>query len=234
MCIPEFLIQFRLPCAIFTALTLSAACSGKRQSPATNTKTHSQEWHTLLDGKSLSGWQRLDFEGSGGRIEASNNSILFSRGNPLTAMVVSDRSLMPPAEEYEIILRARKMDGRDFFCALTFPVPSQSACCTFVAGGWGGGVTGISNIDNLDANRNTTRSSLRYETGKWYDLKVEVKRERIRCWVDQRIVVNTLIADKIISMRPGDIEQCQPFGIASFATTSEFKSLRVRALPPEK
>ena len=234
MCIPEFLTQFRVSCTIFTILAIAAACSGKRQPPANDNNTHPQQWHELFDGKSLAGWQRLDFEGSGGGIVVSDGSILFSRGNPLTAMVVSDRTLMPPAEEYEIILRARKMDGRDFFCALTFPVPEKSACCTFVAGGWGGGVTGISNIDNLDANRNTTRSVLHYETGKWYDLKVEVRRGRIRCWVNQRIVVNTVIADKMISIRPGAIEQCQPLGIASFATVSEFKSLRLRALPPEK
>ena len=234
MCIPEFLTQCRLCCTIFTALAIPAACSVKRQPPATGNNAHSQEWNELFDGESLAGWQRLDFDGSGGSIEVSGGSILFSRGNPLTAMVVADRTFMPPAEEYEIILQARKVDGRDFFCALTFPVPEKSACCTFVAGGWGGGVTGISNIDNLDANRNTTRSVLRYEPGKWYDLKVEVRRGRIRCWVDQRIVVNTVISDKMISMRPGLIEQCRPVGIASFATASEFKSLRLRALPLEK
>ena len=221
---------------MFTALAFYSACAGKRRAGTrdNNTQALSQQWHELFDGQSLAGWQRLDLDGSGGRIDARDGSILFSRGDPLTAMVVSDKSFMPPGQEYEIMLQARKMDGRDFFCALTFPVPEKMTSCTFVAGGWGGGVTGISNIDNLDANRNTTRSVLRYKTGKWYNLKIEVRRGRIRCWVDQRIVVNTVIADKVISMRPGAIEQCQPFGIASFATAAEFKSLRMRALPPEK
>ena len=224
--------RFSLFCTICTTLVTAIACSGKRQ-PAASGNVQSTEWLELFDGKSLAGWQRLDFDNSGGSIEVSGGSILFSRGNPLTAMVVADRTFMPPAEEYEIILQARKVDGRDFFCALTFPVPEKSACCTFVAGGWGGGVTGLSNVGNLDANRNTTRSVLRYEPGKWYDLRIEIRRGRIRCWVDERIVVNTLIADQIISMRPGAIGQCQPLGIASFATTAEFRSLRLRALPPE-
>ena len=208
------------------------ACSGKRQLTASG-NVKSTEWLELFDGKSLAGWQKLEFDGSGGRVEVSGGNLLFSRGDPLTAIVIADRTFTPPAGEYEIILRARKIDGRDFFCALTFPVPEKSACCTFVAGGWGGGVTGLSNVDHLDANRNTTRSVLHYEAGKWYNLRIEVRRGRIRCWVDERIVVNTLIADQMISMRPGAIEQCQPLGIASFATTAEFESLRLRALLPE-
>ncbi|MFP6874996.1 MAG: family 16 glycoside hydrolase [Verrucomicrobiales bacterium] len=224
--------RFNLFCTLFTTLLTAVACSGKRHLPA-NGNTPPTEWRELFDGKSLAGWQRLGFDDSGGRIEVREGKLLFTRGDPLTAMVISDRSFTPPAREYEIIVRARKMDGRDFFCALTFPVPEKSACCTFVAGGWGGGVTGLSNIDHLDANRNTTRSVVHYETGQWYDLRIEIRSGRIRCWVDERIVVNSLIADKIVSMRPGAIEQCQPLGIASFATSAQFESLRLRALPPE-
>ena len=47
-----------------------------------------------------------------------------------------------------------------------------------------------------------TRSTLKYETDKWYNIKVEITYGRIRCWIDDRIVVNTLIDKKIISMRP--------------------------------
>ena len=84
-------------------------------------------------------------------------------------------------------------------------------------------MTGLSNIDYLDANRNSTRSILKYETDKWYNIKVEITYGRIRCWIDDRIVVNTLIDKNIISMRPGAIEACQPFGIASYETSAEFK-----------
>ena len=221
--------------AILLPLAFSFSCSVKREPVVNkkNTAAHSQQWQELFDKKSLEGWKRLDLNGQGGEIDLADGVIRFARGNPLTAMVIANKNFTPPSSAYEMVLRARKTDGRDFFCALTFPVPEKETCVTFVAGGWGGGVTGISNIDNLDANRNSTRSVIRYQTGKWYDLKVEVRRDTIRCWVDDRLVVNTIISGKKISMRPGKIEKCQPLGIASFATASEFKSLRIRLLPSE-
>ena len=154
--------------------------------------------------------------------------MIFDRGDPLTGIVINDSDFVLPDDEYEIILKARKIDGRDFFCALTFPVPGKNSCCTFVAGGWGGQVTGLSNIDYLDANRNTTRSTLNYAHDRWYIIKVAVTDGRIRCWIDERLVVNCLIEDKHISMRPGPIEKCQPFGIASYETKVEFESIVLR------
>ncbi len=190
-------------------------------------------WRDLFDGESLTGWRHIGFDGDGGAAEVADGKIVFGRGRPFTGLTVADPDFDAPAEEYEVAVRARKIDGRDFFCALTFPVPEKGACCTFVAGGWGGGVTGLSNIDGLDANRNTTRAALQYQTGRWYDLRVEVRRGRIRCWVDRRLVVNALIADRQISMRPGAIEACQPLGVASYETAAEIETIRVRALPPE-
>ena len=52
-----------------------------------------------------------------------------------------------PKSNYEIRLEAKRTDGNDFFCGLTFPV--QEGFATLIVGGWGGGVTGISNIDGF-------------------------------------------------------------------------------------
>jgi hypothetical protein len=183
----------------------------------------------LFDGKSLGIWEEIQFgEETVTKIRTENGKIIFGRGDPLTGMVINDSNFKPPDEEYEIIVKARKIDGRDFFCALTFPVPEKNSCCTFVAGAWGGQVTGLSNIDYLDANRNTTRSTLNYDHDRWYTIRVEVTYGRIRCWIDKKLVVNCLIADKHISMRPGPIEKCQPFGIASYETKVEFESISLR------
>ena len=184
----------------------------------------------LFDGKTLSGWKTLGFEGEGGRVVVNDNKIVLERGEPFTAIVIDDENFQPPSDEYEINIKTRKTEGRDFFCAVTFPVPEKQSCCTFVAGAWGGQVTGLSNIDYLDANRNSTRSTLKYETDKWYNIKVEITYGRIRCWIDDRIVVNTLIDKKIISMRPGAIEACQPFGIASYETSAEFESITLKSV----
>ena len=153
--------------------------------------------------------------------------IIFDRGDPLTGMVINDSNFEPPNDEYEITLKARKIDGRDFFCALTFPVPEKNSCCTFVAGAWGGQVTGLSNIDYLDANKNITRSTLNYDHDRLYTIRVEVTHGRIRCWIDKKLVVNCIIADKHISMRPGPIEKCQPFGLASIGVDVEEEMYRI-------
>ena len=184
----------------------------------------------LFDGKTLSGWKTLNFGSEGDNVLVSGNKIILNRGEPFTGIVIEDENFQPPSDEYEINIKARKTEGRDFFCAVTFPVPEKDSCCTFVAGAWGGQVTGLSNIDYLDANRNSTRSTLKYETDKWYNIKVEITYGRIRCWIDDRIVVNTLIDKKIISMRPGPIEACQPFGIASYETSAEFESITLKSV----
>ena len=203
----------------------SFSCSSKNVN--SKKETNSKSYIQLFDGNSLSGWKILNFDGSGGQVTVNNNLINFGRGEPFTGIVVDKENFNPPGEEYEINVEVRKTEGRDFFCAITFPVPEKNACCTFVAGAWGGQVTGLSNIDYLDANRNSTRSTLRYENGKWYNIRIEISYGRIRCWIDDRIVVNSLISNKTISIRPGAIEKCQPFGIASYETSSDFRSIRL-------
>ena len=203
----------------------SFSCSSKNVN--SKKETNSKSYIQLFDGNSLSGWKILNFDGTGGQVNVENNLINFGRGEPFTGIVADKENFDLPGEEYEINVEVRKTEGRDFFCAITFPVPEKGSCCTFVAGAWGGQVTGLSNIDYLDANRNSTRSTLRYETDKWYNIRIEISYGRIRCWIDDRIVVNSLISNKTISMRPGAIEQCQPFGIASYETSSEFRSIRI-------
>ena len=203
------------------------SCSSNKGSDKNTSKEESII--KLFDGKSLGIWKELQFgveKNTNVRIE--NGKIIFDRGDPLTGIVINDSNFEPPTDEYEITLKARKIDGRDFFCALTFPVPEKNSCCTFVAGAWGGQVTGLSNIDYLDANKNITRSTLNYDHDRLYTIRVEVTHGRIRCWIDKKLVVNCIIADKHISMRPGPIEKCQPFGLASYETKVEFESISLR------
>ena len=182
------------------------SCSSNKGSDKNTSKEESII--KLFDGKSLGIWKELQFgEEKNTNVRIENGKIIFDRGDPLTGIVINDSNFEPPNDEYEITLKARKIDGRDFFCALTFPVPEKNSCCTFVAGAWGGQVTGLSNIDYLDANKNITRSTLNYDHDRLYTIRVEVTHGRIRCWIDKKLVVNCIIADKHISMRPGPIEK---------------------------
>ena len=42
--------------------------------------------------------------------------------------------------------------------------------------------------------------------------------------------INKIKDKKIISMRPGPIEACQPFGIASYETSAEFESITLKSV----
>lgn len=56
-------------------------------------------------------------------------------GDPLTGIRWSGKF---PTENYELKLQARRIEGFDFFAAVTFPVGKEH--CSFVLGGWGGGL----------------------------------------------------------------------------------------------
>ena len=70
-----------------------------------------------------------------------------------------------PKINYEVTLKAMKIDGSDFFCGLTFPV--NDAFCTLIAGGWGGGLVGLSSLDNYDASENETSTFRGFEKKRW-------------------------------------------------------------------
>ena len=135
-----------------------------------------------------------------------------------------------PTMPYEMELEARRVSGNDFFCGLTFPVRSENECVTFVVGGWGGDIVGISSIDGLDAAENSTASMQEFETGRWYRLRVRVEAERLQAWIDDRPVVDADILGRRLSLREGTIEDCAPLGLSTWVTRAEMRGMRWRQL----
>lgn len=121
-----------------------------------------------------------------------------------------------------------KKDGSDFFCGFTFPVVDSH--CTFIVGGWGGGIVGISSIDSMDASENETTKYLNFEKNKWYRIRVRVTPKTIQAWIDDEQMVDQSIEDRRISMRPGEIELSAPFGVAAWQTTSALRNIRLRKI----
>ena len=159
--------------------------------------------------------------------DAENGVLQIDFGNDLNGV----RWTGPlPTAPYELELEARRMSGNDFFCGLTFPVRSENECVTFVVGGWGGDIVGISSIDGLDASENSTASMQQFETGRWYRLRVRVEDERLQAWIDDRPVVDADILDRRLSLREGPVEDCAPLGLASWATLAEMRGMRWRQL----
>jgi hypothetical protein len=168
-----------------------------------------------------------------GELEAKSDMIRLHSGKPITAARYSRwQEQAMPVVDYEIRYEAMRESGTDFFNAVTFPVRKLSDCCTFVLGAWGGGLAGISNIDNQDANENTTRSEHRFEQGKWYAVRIEVRADYLRVWLNEARIVNAYIEGHKISQRPGELEACAPFGLGTYWTTGCIRGLVVRELAP--
>ena len=182
------------------------------------------EWQSLFDGKTLGHWKATDFGGQG-ESKVEDGNLLLTHGETLTG--VTWQGPLPAKMNYEIELDAQRVDGTDFFCGLTFPVNTDSA--SLILGGWGGGVCGISNIDDNDAARNDTTSVHEFKQGRWYHVRVRITPDHIEAWLDKEQIVDADVKGKKISVR-AEVEASQPLGIATYQTTGAIKNIRLRKL----
>ena len=183
----------------------------------------------LFDGQSLEGWEPVEFGGQG-EVRVEDGAMILGYGEMLTGVKLQSE---PPFKvDYEISLEAKRIDGTDFFCGLTFPVKETHV--TFVVGGWGGGIVGISSVDYMDAVDNMTASVHAFEDKKWYSVRIRVLKEYIQAWLDEKNVVNIKTTGHHLGLRPGDIELTLPLGLSSYQTTAAIRNIRVRAVDPSE
>jgi hypothetical protein len=179
----------------------------------------------MFDGKSLAGWKETEFSRGKGKVKVENGAIVLGTGEPLSGVTLT-RAF--PKSGYEIRYEAMKTDGHDFFASLTFPVGGSHA--TFVTGGWGGDITGMSSIDNWDASENETRSYFQFEPKRWYTFRVMVTDDRIRGWIDEDPAFDVQINGRTISLRPGEIEMQTPLGLAAYRSVGHIRKIEYRLL----
>lgn len=201
----------RLP---FALLWVAAALAQPREA----------EWKPLFDGKTLGHWKETPFERKP-PVRIEEGAIVLTAGQPLTGVTWTGEF---PRSGYELRFEAARTLGGDFFASATFPAGGSFA--TWVLGGWGGDIVGISSIDGWDASDNETRSYMNFERGRWYAFRLQVTDERIHAWIDGQRVVNADIRGRTISMRPGDIKLSAPLGFASYNTTGKVRKIEYRLL----
>ena len=182
------------------------------------------EWTPIFDGKTLTGWKDPGFSGQG-EVKVADGGIVLDMGSDITGINYTGDI---PKTDYEIALEARRLDGSDFFCALTFPVGDTH--CTFVVGGWGGSLVGISSINGDDASENETSQTKKFEKGRWYKLRVRVTKEKLEAWIDDTQAVDLDLQGKRIARRAGEIELSKPLGIATYRTRGAVRDIRLRKL----
>lgn len=186
----------------------------------------STTWKNLFDGTTLRGWKETDFAGRG-EVTVENGQIIIGVGNDMTGITWTNDL---PRINYEVSLEAKRVDGSDFFCGLTFPVKEDP--CTLVLGGWGGGVVGLSSINGSDASENETTTFTSFQNDRWYSIRLRVTTEKIEVWIDDRKTIDLKLEDRRFSIRI-EVEESKPFGIATWRTTGAVRNLRIRALDPQ-
>ncbi len=176
----------------------------------------------IFNGKTLEGWEVTNF-GPQGPVTVSGGEIILGMGDGCTGITYS-RDV--PHTDYEITLDARRKEGNDFFCGLTFPVGNDF--CTFIAGGWGGTTVGLSCIDGKDAAENETTTMHNFEKNRWYAIRLLVTGSRIEVWIDEEKVVDMETKGRRVSIRP-EVTLSRPLGIASWNTTSGIRKIRLES-----
>lgn len=203
----------------FLFVCLSLALTARAAEPAPN-------WVSMFDGKSMKGWAVTEFGGHG-EVAVKDGNIEIGMGAALGGTHWTNEF---PKSNYEISLEAQKFDGSDFFCGLTFPVGESH--CSFIVGGWGGSVVGLSSVDGLDASENETTKYTQFPKGKWFKIKVRVTDQKIETWIDDEKSVDQILKGHRISLRPGDIDMSKPLGVATYQTTSLLRDIKYRKLAP--
>lgn len=195
-----------------------SAANSATKPPAQDSAQDSAEWIELTGQ-----WEPIEFGGQG-PVEIDDQLITLGMGSPLTGVRWKGKVAR---ENYELVLEARRTEGLDFFCGLTFPVGKEHV--SFVLGGWGGGVVGISSIDGYDASENETTMYQQFTMNQWYKVRVRVTAGAIQCWIDDKLAVNQPREGHKFGIR-FEMDQSTPLGVAAFQCKSELRKLRFRNL----
>ncbi|MBI1345773.1 DUF1080 domain-containing protein [bacterium] len=195
---------------------------------ATPAKPQPTEWRSLFDGKTLKNWAITGFGGEG-EVEVTDGTIVMQQGAELTGIHWEGTPL--PKINYELELEAQRIDGSDFFCGIVFPAKDEY--CSFVVGGWGGGVVGLSSVDGLYATENETATFQNFDAKKWYKIRLRVGEDFIQAWIDNKPAVDLNLKDRKLSVHPA-VALSKPLGISCFSTVSGIRNIQFRELKADE
>ena len=138
---------------------------------------------TALDGKVLftsdfskdsAGWKTL---GDGAKWSVQDGALRQTTEREFIRAIVGDKSWV----DYTLTLKARKISGQEGFLVL-FHIGEDEDRNWWNIAGWNNTQHGVEFGETLDGKRGSV------ETGRWYDIKVEVKGHGVKCWLDGKVV----------------------------------------------
>ncbi len=148
--------------------------------------------------KNSDGWRLL----GNGNWRVADGALRQTSGNENIRAIAGDKSW----RDYTLTLKARKLGGDEGFLIL-FHVNDDSAKNWWNIGGWGNSSDGIEQDNHI-----ITQTPGHIETGRWYDIRVEVKGTHVRCFLDGRLVhdidskpLESLYASATHDRKTGDI-----------------------------
>ncbi len=183
-----------------------------------------QGWKSFLPAKGLAGWEITDFGGQG-EVTRKGDLLVMEMGDPLTGINYKKKDF--PKTNFEIQVEIQRIEGSDFLCGLTFPVGDEH--CSLIAGGWGGGLVGLSSVDGFDASENSTTTYHAFDNGKWYKFRLVVDDKMVHAWIDNEKFVMQEREHHEFSTRI-EVFASRPVGLCAFQSKVAVKNFRWRPL----
>lgn len=184
------------------------------------------QWIKLFDGKTLDNWiplEKTDYN-MDSRAEVTNSYIRLAKGVPYSAIIIDAKF---PKTNYEIKLRAQRLERDDIFCGILFPV--KDSYCSAVFGGWGNWIVGLSCVDEMFADENSAGDTMHFTNNEWYEIRMRVTDKAITAWVHDTQVIHQDLEDHRISPYPG-LEMFGPFAFFTYDTAAAYDSIEFRRL----
>jgi hypothetical protein len=176
----------------------------------------------LFNGKDLSGWKVVEFDDAGKVEVLPDGAVSCTAGKPFSGIAYTNEF---PTMSYELKLEAMRVEGSDFFVALTLPI--EESFCTVIIGGWGGMVCGISCFNYMSAAENQWTRGIALESNRWYTLRVRVMPNVMQVFLDDKLYHARVEYEKSsqFSLRGGsDIDKTKPLGLSSYDTHAKWRN----------
>jgi alpha-L-arabinofuranosidase len=173
-----------LPTAVDSPLAEASAKGGAIGVGTWNTAAEFKDLKvTAPDGKVMftsdfsqgsAGWKLL---GDGAKWSTQDGALRQTAEREFIRAVAGDRSWT----DYTFELKARKISGREGFLIL-FHIANDEDRIWWNLGGWNNSQHAVEMGGTLDPKRAAI------ETGRWYDIKIEVRGNGIKCYLDGQLV----------------------------------------------